>query len=209
MLDHSTLLAIILAVCAIAGGVQAIIYVLDYYGIIKPNSALDMTTTTNSNRRPSGRLVIFLLILTWAAVVFDVYDRHHSTPPPVLSNAAPQMLPTIPGTLVPGEPLYMSVAAFGWPKSKGHLKEVWNQNFVGASIPLDGYVYHHCTFEGCTLLYEGKLPTGGWVDSQLQNVSIETTDPGIKTWNSIEASGNINPATSCVLVPQSPQSLVH
>jgi len=97
-------------------------------------------------------------------------------------------------------PLYALVDKMGWPKplATRKLKEVWDGHYIGIPIPLDGYIYYNATFENVTFEYDGKLPSGGWVNSQLKGTtSFITGSPAIKTAAIFFQSLNINPA-ACV-----------
>jgi hypothetical protein len=102
--------------------------------------------------------------------------------------------------------------AMGWPKGKTNLKSISGAHYIGGSVPLDGYVYYDTTFENVQFIYEGKLPSGGWVDSQFNGVvGFNSNNPAIKTAVIIMQSLNFIPPSQisgCGLAPAPPELLV-
>jgi hypothetical protein len=149
------------------------------------------------NARPHFTMGI-LLVLTWAAVGFDYYDRHRA---PTLDAIAQDPFATTEVNLqsiygTAREPLYYSFNELGFPIHK--LKEIKNKTFNGGTVPLDGYVYIGCSFTNVTFLYNGLDLTGGWVDAKkLDKITLVTNSAGLASYLAIGESLRIFPSDYC------------
>jgi hypothetical protein len=73
------LMSWIIGMFTVLSGVAGLIYVLDYFGVVSMKSANEAKINDEVvKRRPSGALVIVMLIITWAVVGYDFIDRHKS-----------------------------------------------------------------------------------------------------------------------------------
>jgi hypothetical protein len=88
----------------------------------------------------------FVIVVTWGAIAWDMYDRYYV------------------GISLP---LVVTIAADA-PSSGTPLEVIPHQTFEGGDIPLDGHIYENCTFtDNACLLYNG----GAY---RLENVTFET-----------------------------------
>jgi len=178
-----------LVVLALAG-IQTIYTVLSYY----QSKPLSM----NTHNRPSI-VVAVLMLLTWAAVGFDYYDRHHAPTLDTVVNEPPFATTGINIQNIFGtsrEPLYYSFNELGFPAHK--LKEIKNKTFIGVTLPLDGYVYIGCSFTNVNFQYNGLDLTGGWVDAKkLDSISLVTNSAGLQSYLALGESLRIFPSDYC------------
>ncbi len=72
-----------------------------------------------------------LTLLTWSAVGYDYYDRHHDID---------------------------EGAGAWWTYGSSHYQDIWNQHFENQTVNLDGKFFHNCTFKNVTFDYEGTAP---------------------------------------------------
>ena len=74
----------------------------------------------------------FIIVATWSAVGYDIYDRHRST----------QVIPT----------------KDQWAEETKVLVEQTG-DLSHRTVPLDGYRLVNCNIDGSMLMFEGKLPS--------------------------------------------------
>ena len=133
-----------------------------------------------------------------------------ASPMAASASATPQASPTNVFLGLGGQvtPLYALVDKLGWPKNRIKLKEIWGQTYVRTTVPLDGYIYYNTTFDNVTFVYDGKLPSGGWVNSQITGAAFFSNNPAIKNTVILLQSLNVNPALGCGMVPPAPRPLI-
>jgi hypothetical protein len=114
-----------------------------------------------------------LLVLTWAAVAFDYYDRHyeqHTDRSDLLTVNLPEQ--PLDSAMIakainhtPVEPLspeqtrrlnLIRALAANW--NEYPFKKVYDRSFNDESVLLDGHNFVHCTFTNAKLVYEGTAP---------------------------------------------------
>lgn len=166
----------------------------------------------DSNANWSRIVAAFVIVVTWSAVGYDIYDRHAgaiSTP----TAASVVTLPTPKTTTeiaVPNmfggqsmESLYLAFPELGW--SAHQLTEVRDKHFVGKTLPLDGYVYIHCSFKDVIFDYSGTDLTGGWVDAKFEGstVRIGSRNAILLSYLALYQSANIS-LNNCDLTSEAP-----
>ena len=82
---------------------------------------------------PKIRLWVALLLITWGALGYDLYDRHHPR-----YGTDPQ-------------------SVYAWDDNKP-LERIYTQTFVNETVVLDGKEFINPTFDNVTLIFNG---TGG------------------------------------------------
>jgi hypothetical protein len=194
----------IIAILGAASGLAGIVYLLDYFGFIRPHKV-----AIGSQRHPSLAPLIVVMFLTWAAVGFDYYDRHHAPTLNTVVNQTPFATTGINIQSIFGtsrEPLYYSFNELGFPIHK--LKEIKNKTFIGVTLPLDGYVYIGCSFTNVNFQYNGTDLTGGWVDAKkLNSISLVTTSAGLQSYLALGESLRIFPSDYCAASATPPPPL--
>jgi hypothetical protein len=89
--------------------------------------------------RPRGIMVV-LMILTWAVVGYDIYERH-----------------TTKGLSRPFTPQYLNQQLSpNWGSYK--YEDVYNHPFANETVRLDGKRFLGCTFDNVTFVYQGTAP---------------------------------------------------
>jgi hypothetical protein len=92
---------------------------------------VDVIERARASRVTSSGVWAMALILTWGAIGYDIYERHHSgfgyDPARAWDDAAP-------------------------------LERIYNPRYISETVVLDGKHFINPTFDGGTLLYQG---TGG------------------------------------------------
>lgn len=174
-------------------GLAGIVYLLDYFGVIRPRHA-----TVDSQRKPTLFPMLVILALTWLAITADFIDRHRQLPPQEISYA-PLSSTEInrPSAFGPNpDVLYYAFPELDWPVHK--LKVVRDKSFVNATLPLDGYVYINCSFANVTFQYDGTDLTGGWVDARkLDGIRIQTNEAHLMTLIALIQSSGLIPPDYC------------
>jgi hypothetical protein len=98
------------------------------------------------------------LVSTFASGVFDAYAQKHAWYDAVLTLLSGQLGYWIFGAVVGFAAGAWLDSIFGpthkWRGTK-ELKLIRNRRFANEQVPVDGYKYFECTFQNCTLNYNG------------------------------------------------------
>lgn len=119
----------------------------DHFGwatLFTAGGLVGMASTLYERPAEAGiqRLVIagiIALVLTWAFLGYDIYDRHRS-----------QSLITTGSRIT-----YINNDAW----NHYALIQIWGKTFANQTVPLDGYEYINCDFNNVTFLYNGTAPS--------------------------------------------------